>query len=197
MPTRRNCCLVNVVSEQSASAFLKEYRNKKWFNRKGDFLNSRCQLSRVILPPSRSSKQSEAPSSQPLPPFKSTAPPAPFLTRKQKRERAQTHVEAAAERKMNLAELRLLPELNPPEAMPRGNVGTPRDELLALMANLPTSALKRLGNPFGKPKRSDNYSEVSYRYGDDIESRYAHVNESDSEPEEWDRHDATHPMKEV
>lgn len=201
-----------MVSEKAVRQLIKDYHKKKWFSRSGDFLNSKCHLSRVKLP-SKSSTESQNSSaekerskiseeSQISSPEKEKAKtadetPLAFLNRKQKRERAQRELATSRERKVAFAEFRALPELNPPDGMPRGNVGTPRDELLALMAKLPTSALKRLGNPFGKPKRSDNYSEVAYQYGDDIESRYAHVNESDSEPEEWDRHEAAQPLKEV
>nr|XP_021390680.1 G patch domain-containing protein 3 [Lonchura striata domestica] len=64
------------------------------------------------------------------------------------------------------AQLRRLPELNPPPFMPRGNVGTPRSEFLELIraCRLPPRLISRLQLDFPRSGSSRRYGSVPFRY---------------------------------
>lgn len=76
-------------------------------------------------------------------------------------------------------ELRLLPELNPPSVMPRGNVGTPLSTFMELIraCKLPSNVIRKLQLEFPKSRSRKRYGAVALDYGTEV------VAERDSESE--------------
>ena len=78
---------------------------------------------------------------------------------------------------MTLSELTKLKELNPPDVMPQGNVGTPTKTFLNLIRScqLPQSVIKKLGLSFPKTRTNKKYGMVPFSYGGEVTA----VDESD------------------
>lgn len=64
-------------------------------------------------------------------------------------------------------DLAILPELNPPSVMPRGNVGTSLSTFMALIraCKLPASLIKKLRLEFPNSRSSKRYGAVAFEYG--------------------------------
>ena len=65
-------------------------------------------------------------------------------------------------------DLKVLPELNPPKEMPKGNVGTPLSVFMSLIRSckLPTHVIKKLRLEFPKSRSAHRYGAVRLDYGD-------------------------------
>ena len=63
-----------------------------------------------------------------------------------------------------------LPELNPPSAMPQGNVGTPLSVFMDLIRSckLPAYVIKKLGLEFPKSRSKKRYGAVGLDYGTSV-----------------------------
>lgn len=72
-----------------------------------------------------------------------------------------------------------LPELNPPDIMPNGNVGTPTMVFLEYIKScrLPPKVIKKLGLTFPKTRTNKQYGSVPFNYGGDVVT----LSESDTE----------------
>lgn len=82
-------------------------------------------------------------------------------------------------------ELRLLPELNPPSVMPRGNVGTPLSTFMELIraCKLPSNVIRKLQLEFPKSRSRKRYGAVAHDYGTEVEAEQDSESESEhSEP---------------
>jgi hypothetical protein len=68
-------------------------------------------------------------------------------------------------------ELRALPELNPPNVMPRGNVGTPLSTFMQLIRSckLPSQLIGKLQLEFPKSRTKKRYGAVALDYGTRVE----------------------------
>lgn len=68
-------------------------------------------------------------------------------------------------------ELRALPELNPPNVMPRGNVGTPLATFMQLIRSckLPSQLIRKLQLEFPKSRTKKRYGAVALDYGTRVE----------------------------
>ena len=68
-------------------------------------------------------------------------------------------------------ELRALPELNPPNVMPRGNVGTPLSTFMQLIRSckLPSQVIRKLQLEFPKSRTRKRYGAVALDYGTQVE----------------------------
>ena len=68
-------------------------------------------------------------------------------------------------------ELRALPELNPPNVMPRGNVGTPLATFMQLIRSckLPSHVIRKLQLEFPKSRTKKRYGAVALDYGTQVE----------------------------
>ena len=68
-------------------------------------------------------------------------------------------------------ELSLLPELNPPNVMPRGNVGTPLSTFMQLIRSckLPSQLIRKLQLEFPKSRAKKRYGAVALDYGTEVE----------------------------
>ncbi|PIK51678.1 putative G patch domain-containing protein 3 [Apostichopus japonicus] len=67
-------------------------------------------------------------------------------------------------------DLNKLPELNPPEIMPNGNVGTPTQTFLKLIRDckIPPSVIKKLDLSFPKRRSNRKYGNVPFQYGTSV-----------------------------
>ncbi|NWS22595.1 GPTC3 protein, partial [Pachyramphus minor] len=135
----RTCsCLVS-VSPGRARRFVRMYSGKRWVGPGGAALPGRCLIRRVRLSPATGS---EVPHS--------------------------SQDQTAAGESVTEAELKRLPEFNPPSFMPFGNVGTPLSVFLELIraCRLPPRIIKKLQLDFPKTGSSRRYGNVPFEYQD-------------------------------
>ncbi|XP_003127767.4 GPN-loop GTPase 2 [Sus scrofa] len=139
------CCVVSIRGEAQAQRFLRMYSGRRWLDSQGTWLPGCCVIRRLRLPTETSGLDS-----------------FPFKTRKELQSRKATS-EA-----FTLADLRQLPELNPPVLMPRGNVGTPLQVFLELIraCRLPPRIITQLQLQFPKTGSSRRYGNVPFKYED-------------------------------
>ncbi|NXT68044.1 GPTC3 protein, partial [Chaetops frenatus] len=133
----RTCsCLVSVRPGR-ARRFVRMYSGKRWIGPDGAALPGRCLIRRVRLSPGTGPEA--APSSEDR---------------------------AAAGESVTEAELKRLPEFNPPSFMPFGNVGTPLGVFLELIraCRLPPRVIKKLQLDFPKTGSSRRYGNVPFEY---------------------------------
>lgn len=121
------------------------YSGRRWLDSQGTWLPGRCFIRRLRLPTEASGLGS-----------------FPFKTRKELQSRK------AKSEAFTLADLRQLPELNPPVLMPNGNVGTPLGVFLELIraCRLPPRIITQLQLQFPKTGSSRRYGNVPFRYED-------------------------------
>ncbi|KAM7247775.1 hypothetical protein CapIbe_001728 [Capra ibex] len=141
--TRTCCCVVSVRGAAQAQRFLRMYSGRRWLDSQGTWLPGRCFIRRLRLPTEASGLGS-----------------FPFKTRKE----LQSH--KAKSEAFTLADLRQLPELNPPVLMPNGNVGTPLRVFLELIraCRLPPRIITQLQLQFPKTGSSRRYGNVPFTY---------------------------------
>ncbi|NXX33474.1 GPTC3 protein, partial [Nicator chloris] len=133
----RTCsCLVSVRPGR-ARRFVRMYSGKRWVGPGGAALPGRCLIRRVRLSPGTGPQA--CPSSEDR---------------------------AAAGGSVTEAELKRLPEFNPPSFMPFGNVGTPLSVFLELIraCRLPPRVIKKLQLDFPKTGSSRRYGNVPFEY---------------------------------
>ncbi|XP_036204683.1 G patch domain-containing protein 3 isoform X2 [Myotis myotis] len=143
--TRTCCCVVSVRGSAQAQKFLRMYSGRQWLDSQGTWLPSRCFIRKLRLPTEAAGLGS-----------------FPFKTRKELQSRK------AKSEAFTLADLRQLPELNPPVLMPNGNVGTPLQVFLELIraCRLPPRIITQLQLQFPKTGSSRRYGNVPFRYED-------------------------------
>uniref|UniRef100_A0A8C3QFE1 G-patch domain containing 3 n=1 Tax=Cyanoderma ruficeps TaxID=181631 RepID=A0A8C3QFE1_9PASS len=135
----RTCsCLVSVRPGR-ARRFVRMYSGKRWVGPGGAALPGRCFIRRVRL--SSGTGPGASPGSEDG---------------------------AAAGGSVSEAELRRLPEFNPPSFMPFGNVGTPLSVFLQLIraCRLPPRVISKLQLDFPKTGSSRRYGNVPFQYRD-------------------------------
>ncbi|NXL81169.1 GPTC3 protein, partial [Leptocoma aspasia] len=135
----RTCsCLVSVRPGR-ARRFVRMYSGKRWVGPGGAALPGRCLIRRVRLSPG-------------------TGPEVP----------PSSQDRAAAGGSVTEAELRRLPEFNPPSFMPFGNVGTPLGVFLELIraCRLPPRVIQKLQLDFPRTGSSRRYGNVPFQYQD-------------------------------
>ncbi|KAM4806935.1 G patch domain-containing protein 3 [Urocitellus parryii] len=143
--TRTCCCVISVRGLAKAQRFLRMYSGRRWLDSLGTWLPGRCVIHRLRLPTEASGLGS-----------------FPFKTRKELQNRK------AKNEVFTLADLRQLPELNPPVLMPNGNVGTPLRVFLELIraCRLPPRIITQLQLQFPKTGSSRRYGNVPFEYED-------------------------------
>ncbi|XP_037356944.1 G patch domain-containing protein 3 isoform X2 [Talpa occidentalis] len=141
--TRTCCCVISVRGAAQAQRFLRMYSGRRWLDPQGIWLPGRCFIRRLRLPTEPSGSGS-----------------FPFKTRKEQQSRK------ANDEAFTLADLRQLPELNPPVLMPNGNVGTPLRVFLELIraCRLPPRIITQLQLQFPKTGSSRRYGNVPFKY---------------------------------
>ena len=92
----------------------------------------------------------------------------------------QNHIPTDRE-KFTLKDLKSLPELNPPDVMPNGNVGTPTMVFMDFIkqCRLPPSIIKKLGLSFPRVRTTKMYGNVQFDYGGNVEHDGTKSDESD------------------
>ncbi|NWW55506.1 GPTC3 protein, partial [Ifrita kowaldi] len=133
----RTCsCLVSVRPGR-ARRFVRMYSGKRWVGPGGAALPGRCLIRRVRLSPGTGPEASPSSGDG-----------------------------AAAGESVTEAELKRLPEFNPPSFMPFGNVGTPLSVFLGLIraCRLPPRVIKKLQLDFPKTGSSRRYGNVPFEY---------------------------------
>ncbi|KAI5768161.1 GPATCH3 [Gulo gulo luscus] len=143
--TRTCCCVISVRGAAQAQQLLRMYSGRRWLDSQGTWLPGRCLIRRLRLPTEASGLGS-----------------FPFKTRKELQSRK------AKSEAFTLADLRQLPELNPPVLMPNGNVGTPLRVFLELIraCRLPPRIITQLQLQFPKTGSSRRYGNVPFKYED-------------------------------
>lgn len=143
--TRTCCCVISVQGAAQAQKFLSMYSGRRWLDSQGTWLPGRCFIRRLRLPTEASGLGS-----------------FPFKTRKELQSRK------AESEAFTLADLKQLPELNPPVLMPNGNVGTPLRVFLELIraCRLPPRIITQLQLQFPKTGSSRRYGNVPFEYED-------------------------------
>ncbi|XP_040390972.1 G patch domain-containing protein 3 [Cygnus olor] len=133
------CCCPVAVRPGRARRFVRMYSGRSWVGPGGASLPGRCVVRRVRLGPGTAAEA-----------FPSGAD-------------ARAAGEAVAE-----ADLKRLPEFNPPSCMPFGNVGTPLSVFLELIraCRLPPPVIKKLQLDFPKTGSSRRYGNVPFEYQD-------------------------------
>uniref|UniRef100_A0A8C8R5F5 G-patch domain containing 3 n=1 Tax=Pelusios castaneus TaxID=367368 RepID=A0A8C8R5F5_9SAUR len=134
------CCLVAVQSGQ-ARRLIRMYSGKRWLDAQGEGLPGRCMIRRVRISPDTDMDI--------------------YKTKK------ELDIESQSET-FTQADLKWLPELNPPVFMPQGNVGTPLRVFLELITacRLPPRVIKKLQLRFPKTGSSRRYGNVPFKYWD-------------------------------
>ncbi|XP_072465583.1 G patch domain-containing protein 3 isoform X1 [Notamacropus eugenii] len=144
-PPATCCCVISVRGPAQAERLLRMYSGRPWLDSRGSWLPGRCRIRRLRLPVQEAGVD-----------------PFPFKTRK------ELHRRRAVSEAFTLADLRQLPELNPPALMPNGNVGTPMRIFLELIraCRLPPRIITQLQLQFPKTGSSRRYGNVPFEYED-------------------------------
>uniref|UniRef100_A0A2K5M333 G-patch domain containing 3 n=1 Tax=Cercocebus atys TaxID=9531 RepID=A0A2K5M333_CERAT len=143
--TRTCCCVISVRGLAQAQRLLRMYSGRRWLDFFFFLLPGRCLIRRLRLPTEASGLGS-----------------FPFKTRK------EIFFFFAENEAFTLADLKQLPELNPPVLMPNGNVGTPLRVFLELIraCRLPPRIITQLQLQFPKTGSSRRYGNVPFEYED-------------------------------
>ncbi|KAF6739878.1 G patch domain-containing protein 3 [Oryzias melastigma] len=141
-PPAKTCCCVVSVRSEDADRFVKMFAGNHWIDSKGNWLSRRCVIRRIKV-----SQENEDKS-------------FPYQTKHEQRRRV------ALSERFTEADLRGLPELNPPALMQHGNVGTPLKVFLQLIQScrLPPRLIRKLGLTFPKTSSNRRYGNVPFHY---------------------------------
>ncbi|XP_065713381.1 G patch domain-containing protein 3 [Patagioenas fasciata] len=135
----RTCCCPVAVRPGRARRLVRMYSGKRWVGPGGVSLPGRCLIRRIRLSPGTGTE---------------TFPSSGDKT--------------DADESVTEADLKRLPEFNPPSFMPFGNVGTPLRVFLELIraCRLPPRVIKKLQLDFPKTGSSRRYGNVPFEYQD-------------------------------
>ncbi|KAM9722974.1 G patch domain-containing protein 3 [Menidia menidia] len=138
----RSCCCIVSVHAKDADRFIKMYAGNHWIDSKGNWLARRCVIRRIKV------SQDEDESS------------FPYKTKYEQRHRV------SLTERFTEADLKSLPELNPPILMQKGNVGTSVKVFLQLIQScrLPPRLIRKLGLTFPKTSSNRRYGNVPFQY---------------------------------
>uniref|UniRef100_A0A8D0LCJ3 G-patch domain containing 3 n=1 Tax=Sphenodon punctatus TaxID=8508 RepID=A0A8D0LCJ3_SPHPU len=141
-PAPTCCCLVS-VRPGWARRLLRMYSGKRWVDAQGETLPGCCLVRRVRVSPD------------------TDLGVYPYKTKKEFNQKTQRET-------LTQADLKRLPELNPPAFMPNGNVGTPLRVFLDLITacRMPVRVIKKLQLQFPKTGSSRRYGSVPFQYWD-------------------------------
>ncbi|XP_022102168.1 G patch domain-containing protein 3-like [Acanthaster planci] len=152
----RSCCVIR-LTKSNLEKFLQMYSKKNWVDRKGSLMAELCHISRITVLDDVTDKEEPQ-----FTPQKDT-----FLKSKRKPERPTPITISTT---MPKSILRQLPELNPPDIMPKGNVGTPTSVYSQLIkeCQFPPWLIKHLGLVFPKSQSNRRYGNVGLDYSDTV-----------------------------
>ncbi|KAM8826019.1 G patch domain-containing protein 3 [Synchiropus picturatus] len=140
----KSCCCVVAVQAKDAERFFRMYSGNHWIDKKGNWLSRRCVIRRVRVSQTQDEES------------------FPYKTKFEQRHRV------SATERFTQADLKSLPELNPPSLMQNGNVGTPIKVFLRLIQScrLPPRLIRKLGLTFPKTSSNRRYGNVHFQYRD-------------------------------
>ncbi|XP_052247176.1 G patch domain-containing protein 3-like [Dreissena polymorpha] len=140
---RSKCCVVK-VHKHKFGEFLKMYNKKHWIGIDGEIMTQICYIFKIKMP--ANSEKSK------------------MVTRGE-RKQVPSDRELFTEQ-----DLKVLPEMNPPDIMPNGNVGTPTLVFLDFIkqCRLPPKVISKLGLTFPKTRTNKQYGSVPFDYGNDV-----------------------------
>lgn len=138
LPSQTNCCIVAVVNGLGEE-FIKSYSGKNWSRPGGELLARRARIHRLDVATDSTPTGKEM----------------------------QEDLCVSSGEQVPWTELAVLPELNPPNAMPQGNVGTPLSVFMELIrtCKLPAHVIKKLRLEFPKSRSAKRYGAVAHDYG--------------------------------
>ncbi|XP_071496891.1 G patch domain-containing protein 3-like [Diadema antillarum] len=143
-PAPRTFCCIVQLSDGNMNRFIRMYHKKHWIDRKGAVMSSRCFISRIRV----EDKSDEADK---------------YVTR------GESKLIPPEREAFSRSHLTQLAELNPPDLMPNGNVGTPTAVFLEYIrtCRLPPRVIQKLGLTFSKTRTNRRYGNVPFVYGGD------------------------------
>ncbi|KAJ8044005.1 G patch domain-containing protein 3 [Holothuria leucospilota] len=133
-------CCIIKLSRKNFQKLVHLYNKKPWIDQNGDAMRLRCNIVSVNIKNSSNS------------------------------EDAGVHGNRAGSISFSEDDVNSLPELNPPDIMPRGNVGTPTQTFLELIKDckIPPSVIRKLGLTFPKRRSNRQYGNVPFHYGTNV-----------------------------
>lgn len=159
--TKRNtCCCVVVVQNSFENDFIKAYRGKKWKDNKGVDIHQQVVISYIC-------KSKDIRASDHRPAVGSSKTINNEATDDNGGIMGNNGVTMdSGSSSIDFTDLSSLPELNPPDLMPRGNVGTPLSVFMDLIRNcrLPSHVIKKLKLSFQISKTRKQYAAVPMKY---------------------------------
>ncbi|XP_041456502.1 G patch domain-containing protein 3-like [Lytechinus variegatus] len=149
---RKTFCCVLKLEEHKMSKFIRMYHKKPWIDKKGAIMSSRCFISRIKVAEADGDKTTESGEA------------------KEYTTRGDSKLIPPEREIFTESHLGNLVELNPPDLMPNGNVGTPTAVFLEYIrtCRLPPKVIQRLGLTFSKSRSNKRYGNVPFAYGGEI-----------------------------
>ncbi|GAA6226898.1 G patch domain-containing protein 3 [Lates japonicus] len=140
----KSCCCIVSVHGKEANRFVRMYAGNHWIDSKGTWLARRCVIKRIKVTHDEDDGS------------------FPYKTKYEQRHRV------SLTERFTEADLKSLPELNPPALMQNGNVGTPVKVFLQLIQScrLPPRLIRKLGLTFPKTSSNRRYGNVPFQYQD-------------------------------
>ncbi|KAM4632660.1 G patch domain-containing protein 3 [Polymixia lowei] len=140
----KTCCCIVSVHTKDADRFVRMYAGNQWIESKGNWLAKRCVIKRVKVS------------------YNTGEDSFPYKTKSEQRCRV------SLTERFTEADLKGLPELNPPALMQNGNVGTSVKIFLQLIQScrLPPRLIRKLGLTFPKTSSNRRYGNVPFQYHD-------------------------------
>ncbi|KAK6190941.1 hypothetical protein SNE40_002701 [Patella caerulea] len=171
--TSTTCCVIR-VKRHNLDDLLRLYNKENWLAKSGESLASVCYISEIRLEkknentPNSNSKKSR--------PTTTTSSNDFYQTRNEKKRIPEERTDFTE------SDLMKLPELNPPQMMPNGNIGTPTKIFLNFIreCRLPPKIIQKLGLQFPRTKPRKMFGSVPFDYGSEVNDI---TNSSDSESE--------------
>ncbi|XP_050411445.1 G patch domain-containing protein 3 [Patella vulgata] len=167
--TSTTCCVIR-VKRHNLDDLLRLYNKANWLAKSGDSLASVCYISEIRL-----DKKNE---NTPTATCKSASNASNdfYQTRNEKKKIPEDRTDFTE------SDLMKLPELNPPQMMPYGNIGTPTKIFLKFIreCRLPPKIIQKLGLQFPRTKPRKMFGSVPFDYGSEVND---FTNSSDSESE--------------
>ncbi|XP_018541901.1 G patch domain-containing protein 3 [Lates calcarifer] len=140
----KSCCCIVSVHGTEADRFVRMYAGNHWIDSKGTWLARRCVIKKIKVTHDKDDGS------------------FPYKTKYEQRHRV------SLTERFTEADLKSLPELNPPALMQNGNVGTPVKVFLQLIQScrLPPRLIRKLGLTFPKTSSNRRYGNVPFQYQD-------------------------------
>nr|XP_033495908.1 G patch domain-containing protein 3 [Epinephelus lanceolatus] len=142
----KSCCCIVSVNAKDADRCIRMYSGNHWIDSKGSWLSRRCVIKRIKVSHDKDDGS------------------FPYKSKHEQRYRV------SLTERFTEADLKSLPELNPPALMQNGNVGTPVKVFLQLIQScrLPPRLIRKLGLTFPKTSSNRRYGNVPFQYQDTL-----------------------------